>query len=296
MKMTKDKIKGITLIEVIISVALLSILIIPVSGMVMTSLKTNKKSEYKQKSAYIGQKILEEIKVYNDIKLQSNSSFQLLDGEFINKYIEADKKYDFIGDFTRDGYKINVTLKKDNIFKYEDSNNNKINIINSDFDFKINLLNAPLQEVSDNDVILPINVSRKLVLKVDGTSSIEISLLDKDKVTELLSGSKSNEVKRKILLYLDSSFKNQTITEIEVENESNNEIEIYVKRNEESTGKLNIKSTKGKVKIYNNIVDVQNRNIGDLYNIEVTVSRGNDVLFNGIGTNNIIFNQDGEDE
>ena len=289
MKMTKDKAKGITLIEVIISVALLSILIIPVSAMVMTSLQINKKAEYKQKSAYIGQQILEELKVYSDIKLRSDSSFQLLDGNFINKYIETDNKYDFIGDFTRDSYKVNVTLKKDSTFKYEDSNNDGVNIINSDFDFKINLLNDPLQAVNDNNVSLPINVSNQLVLKVNGTSSMGIELLDKGQVTALLSDTKSNEVKRKILLYLDSSFKKQTITEIEVENQRDDEIEIYVKRNQESTGKLNIKSTKGKVKIYNNILDVQNQNTGDLYNIEVTVRRGNDVLFMGTGTNNIII-------
>ena len=298
MKMTKDKIKGITLIEVIISVALLSILIIPVSTMVMTSLQINKKAEYKQKSAYMGQQILEELKVYSDIKLQGKSSFQLLDGNFINKYIEADNKYDFIGDFTRDGYKVNVTLKKDSKFKYEDSNNNKINIIDSDFDFRINFLNDQVQLVKDNSFISQ-NISNQLVLKVDNKvndiPSIGILLLDKGQIKPLLSGSKSNDVNGKILLYLDSSFKNQIITEIEVENERHDGIEIYVKRNQDSTGKLNIKSTKGEVKIYNNILEtkniseIENKNIGDLYNIEVSVSRGNDVLFTGTGTNNIII-------
>ena len=438
MKMTKDKIKGITLIEVIISVALLSILIIPVSAMVMTSLQINKKAEYKQKSAYIGQQILEELKVYNDINLQDDSNFQLLDGNFINKYIEADNKYDFIGDFTRDGYKINVTLKRDSIFEYKDSNKSVANIIKPHFDFKIKLLNDPLQAVKDDSVSTPINVSNQLVLKVDNIStigeislldkgqitallsdnklnnfegkillhldssfinqtiteievqnegndkveiyiernkdstfkyedsnkngdniinpdpdpdldpdsdfdfrinflndqvqvkdnsfisknisnqlilkvndtvndkvddipSIGITLLDKGQITPLLSESKSNDIKGKILLYLDSSFINQTITEIEVQNERNDGIdgidgiEIYVERNQESTGKINIKSTKGKVKIYNNILETENisesenKKIGDLYNIEVSVSRGNDVLFTGTGTNNIII-------
>ena len=296
MKMTKDKIKGITLIEVIISVALLSILIIPVSTMVMASLQINKKAEYKQKSAYIGQQILEELKVYSDIKLKDNSNFQLLDGNLINKYIEADNKYDFIGEFTRDDYKVNVTLKKNSKFKYEDSNNNKINITDSDFDFRINFLNDQVQLVKDNSFTSQ-NISNQLVLKVDDRvddiSYIGISLLDKGKI--ILSDSKSNDIKGKILLHLESSFKNQTIIEIEIEvenernDERNDEIEIYVQRNEDSTGKFNIKSTKGKVKIYDNILKIKNENTGDLYNIEVSVSRGNDVLFIGTGTNNIII-------
>ena len=42
--------KGMTLIEAIISVALFSILIIPISGLVMTAMKTSEKAEAKAKS------------------------------------------------------------------------------------------------------------------------------------------------------------------------------------------------------------------------------------------------------
>ena len=64
--------KGMTLIEVIISVALLSILIVPLSGLVMSSLENNISAEYRQKASYIGQKVLEELKAYDKITLKND--------------------------------------------------------------------------------------------------------------------------------------------------------------------------------------------------------------------------------
>ena len=50
MKINKQKAKrGMTLIEVIISVALLSILLIPLSDVVISSFKNSKRSEYAQR-------------------------------------------------------------------------------------------------------------------------------------------------------------------------------------------------------------------------------------------------------
>ncbi len=70
--------KGMTLIEVIISVALLSILIVPLLGLVMSSLKNNISAEYRQKASYIGQKVLEELKAYDKITLKNDLIVPLL--------------------------------------------------------------------------------------------------------------------------------------------------------------------------------------------------------------------------
>ncbi|MCF0239605.1 MAG: prepilin-type N-terminal cleavage/methylation domain-containing protein [Streptococcus gallolyticus] len=59
----KCKKKGVTLLEVIVSVAILAVISVPVGGMLITSVKTNKQVEDKQKAALLGQEILEEIKV-----------------------------------------------------------------------------------------------------------------------------------------------------------------------------------------------------------------------------------------
>ena len=93
--------KGMTLVEVIISVTLLSILIVPLSGIVISSLKNSKDGENKQKASYIGQKVIEELKAYDNLVLKTEGSekyFELLDGDKIRENIAEDG---FIGSFER---------------------------------------------------------------------------------------------------------------------------------------------------------------------------------------------------
>jgi prepilin-type N-terminal cleavage/methylation domain-containing protein len=54
--------KGLTLIEVLISLTILSIIVIPISNLVLSSVKLNKSGEDKQKAVTIAQQIIEEVK------------------------------------------------------------------------------------------------------------------------------------------------------------------------------------------------------------------------------------------
>jgi prepilin-type N-terminal cleavage/methylation domain-containing protein len=58
---TKKK-KGLTLIEILISLTILSIIVIPISNLVLSSVKLNKSGEDKQKAVTIAQQIIEELK------------------------------------------------------------------------------------------------------------------------------------------------------------------------------------------------------------------------------------------
>ena len=74
MKINKKKVKkGMTLVEVIISVTLLSILIIPLSTLVLSGFRNSKEGENKQKAVYVGQKVLEKLKAYDKINLKENT-------------------------------------------------------------------------------------------------------------------------------------------------------------------------------------------------------------------------------
>ena len=126
--------KGMTLIEVIISVTLLSILIVPISSVVISSLKNSKNGEYRQKASYIGQKVIEELKAYDYIKLDSDRSFKLLDGDKITKDATNDT---FAGTFERTvfgavdeknrpgeaKFNVEVTMKKNDDFNFDNINN-----------------------------------------------------------------------------------------------------------------------------------------------------------------------------
>lgn len=64
---------GLTLIEVIISVALLAILSVPIFTMVNTNVKISQKTELSQQATIIGQKILEYLGAVNEIQLGDES-------------------------------------------------------------------------------------------------------------------------------------------------------------------------------------------------------------------------------
>lgn len=61
----KMKSKGMTLIEVIISIAILAIVLIPIANVGISAIKTNKKADMKQKAGEVGQKVLEQVGMYD---------------------------------------------------------------------------------------------------------------------------------------------------------------------------------------------------------------------------------------
>ncbi|MDO4926685.1 MAG: prepilin-type N-terminal cleavage/methylation domain-containing protein [Turicibacter sp.] len=71
----KGKRKGLTLIEVIISLALFSLIAIPVFGFANMSVETNKKAELKQQAALLGQSIFEELGGIEQLIVGENDLF-----------------------------------------------------------------------------------------------------------------------------------------------------------------------------------------------------------------------------
>ena len=55
MKKKRIERKGYTLLEVILSVALIALLLIPISNMIMTAMKSNKRADIRQDGAIVGQ-------------------------------------------------------------------------------------------------------------------------------------------------------------------------------------------------------------------------------------------------
>ncbi|MBB6623417.1 type IV pilus modification PilV family protein [Clostridium gasigenes] len=278
--------KGMTLIEAIISVALFSILIIPISGLVMTAMKTSEKAEAKQEASYIGQGILEEMNIYDEITIK-DGKFKFLDGGEI--YEDSKNLYKDKGNIIRDGFNVEVTLNKDSNFEYKlssdaDSDDSKMDYI---LTLSKNVISGKTEvkcgnkiEEMPNDSILKIDESGRMTLNDNTPNKI---VVEKPKVSN-----------NKISIYLDKTFSNKEIN-IDVENEKKNVtgnkevLEVYIKSSKDVTDKLNVTGTKGKVKVYENIVDIPRGEMGDLYNIQVDVKKNSDVLFTGKTTKNIVF-------
>ncbi|MBE6052848.1 MAG: prepilin-type N-terminal cleavage/methylation domain-containing protein [Clostridium sartagoforme] len=297
MKNSKLKAKeGMTLIEVIISVTLLSILIVPLSALVMSSLKNNVSAECRQKASYVGQKVLEELKAYDQITLKGNSEkyFELLDGD----KIEQNSEGKFVGSFNRtiyggayestgkneNIYKVDVELEKDKNFQYNNASNLDKN---SDGDFSLKFFRSgnidKIQLGSDSRII---TVTSDLVIELKkNASNLELNVFNKGDKTPIISSTKSDPVRNKVILNLKSNY--EKTTNIEIKNKLSESVEVRLIKEKNSVGKINLSSSKGDVILYEED-EIEENPIADMYNYKVIVKDSkNNILFQGSTSNNV---------
>lgn len=294
--------KGMTLIEVIISVALLSILIVPLSGLVMSSLKNNISAEYRQKASYIGQKVLEELKAYDKITLKNDAGkkyFELLDGDEIIQDLKEDSTGNtFKGSFDRtiyggasesagkddNLYNVEVKLEKDLNFQYEnvnnlDKNNNAAFILN----FLRDSSNNNIVKIKDN----PENsyaVSNELIMELDKNSN-NLIVYKKNESTPLVTVNKTNVDNNTIVLYIKEGF-SQNIN-IEFKNNTEETVEIHLISGDNNYSKFKIYSSIGDVILYEE-KQIEENPVADMYNYKVKVKdRENNILFEGSSSKNV---------
>ncbi len=277
MKIIRLKKKGMTLIEAIISVALLSILIVPVSTMVINSVNTTKNAAMKQEATFIGQKLLEEIKAYEEINLKGTDKFQLLDGEFIKKENDASKGYDYYGSFKRSGFNVEIKLIKNNSFDYEVIDKTR-------YEFKIN----DNEIINNLGTVYNLDPSKELYLEING----EIATVSNEEVgnTPVTQSFENN----KVIIELDKEFSKNI--RLNITNNSATDISVYVKKFNTTLGDIvfnKITGIGGVKSIINTIYEPENGKLdvvlGDLYEINVLVSNGGDEKFRGQSMSNIVF-------
>lgn len=294
--------KGMTLIEVIISVALLSILIVPLSGLVMSSLKNNISAEYRQKASYIGQKVLEELKAYDKITLKNDAGkkyFELLGGDEIIQDLKEDSTGNtFKGSFDRtiyggasesagkddNLYNVEVKLEKDLNFQYEnvnnlDKNNNAAFILN----FLRDSSNNNIIKIKDN----PHNsyaISNELIMELDKNSN-NLIVYKKNESTPLVTVNKTNVDNNTIVLYIKEGF-SQNIN-IEFKNNTEETVEIHLISGDNNSSKFKIYSSIGDVILYEE-KQIEENPVADMYNYKVTVKDSeNNTLFEGSSSKNV---------
>lgn len=266
MNNTSRRKKGITLIEAIISVALLSILIVPIGGMVVNSVKTNNNAQIKQNAAYIGQKALEELKVYDNIKLKDfsgNKGFKMLDGQIIYKQPDGSYRGDFINSELDKNFNVEVKIKKNSDFTYEND---------TEMDLAIDLTN-------NNFGNIVLGTGKKIKLVIGADKRIRI-------YEDNLSRFEKEMESRNVLINITSGF-NVNNFSIDVENKDDKSLYIY-KNIAEGANDITINTIAGKVieKVYN---PTDTSAIGDLYAIDIIVKKSGQVLFQGSTSNNIVF-------
>ncbi|MBS6503737.1 MAG: prepilin-type N-terminal cleavage/methylation domain-containing protein [Clostridium sp.] len=294
--------KGMTLIEVIISVALLSILIVPLSGLVMSSLKNNISAEYRQKASYIGQKVLEELKAYDKITLKNDTGkkyFELLDGDEIIQDLKEDSTGNtFKGSFDRtiyggasesagkddNLYNVEVKLEKDLNFQYENVNNlDKNNNAAFIFNFLRDSSNNNVIKIEDN----PDNsyaVSNELIMELDKNSN-NLIVYKKNESTPLVTVNKTKADNNTIVLYIKEGFSRNV--NIEFKNNIEETVEIHLISGDNNSSKFKIYSSIGDVILYEE-KQIEENPVADMYNYKVTVKDSeNNTLFEGSSSKNV---------
>lgn len=270
MKKKRIERKGYTLLEVILSVALIALLLIPISNMIMTAMKSNKRADIRQDGAVVGQQVLEELKTYNT--LSSSTPINLLDGVTHFDVVAASStatKTVYSGEM-RDGkqkYEVNVIAEKDNNFSnYMAATTTPSSKPDSDYSFILKFKTDGTQNrvcFNGGEVNIPTGSNTKLLLYLrrDASNPNNLSL----KLYDYTSGNAqeasplcqntindynatSNSTKNLVKIELDASFTGKNngndpgIIPIIVDSNSTGLV-LDIVREKETKGKISVTSS-----------------------------------------------------
>jgi prepilin-type N-terminal cleavage/methylation domain-containing protein len=215
--------KGFTLLEVIISFALISIILIPIANMVLTSVKINKATENKQQAKAVLQETIENIKAIERLSTESSNPF--INGITLSKSMGEDKKLIYSLSGNVNGFSIEGSIKESSVVT-----NNKINEIKVD---KTIYFHKSSISISENSESLSIGeaIKKSSGGLVTPSEEVTIKMSDGQDIT---------------ITYGE----NKNITSIPTP--ENNALLICLKENDEKKLKLNIEnsSERKKLKIY----------------------------------------------
>ena len=230
----KIKRKGYTLLEVILSVALIALLLIPISNMIMTAMKSSKRADIRQDGAVVGQQLLEELKTYENFATNT-PNLNLLDGTSLTQTINTETQTAYEG-MMQDGkqkYEVNILVEKNEKFsgymaatttasQLEDDNYSCIlKLITEDDQNKL-VYKTLDPDTTINHTINDVDDATKLALKIrkdTTTKNLYINLYDyTDEDVNTATDSKleqtiTNDTKNRIKIVIDKSFTGQNGSE-----------------------------------------------------------------------------------
>jgi|GEM_PF-4143431 len=306
MKNSPPKHKGFTLLEVIISLAVISILIVGTYGLTVGATKNTASGEIKQKASSYGQRIFEDfrstdvtktltgsnfnyvLKLSNGINLKGNSSYKVLDydlkkvDEAYNGYkadIEVTRNSSTIGsgqtpvgNASTTDYSYTVNLKKDDLRSVAISDETNKNHWNAK-----GLTDEEITKATEIDVDIDSDENgKKITVNIDGGDSVSKSF-------PFGSINLEDDKKKEIILSINCSQYNLTGEnkekdkgfEVHVFNHDKVPVNICLQKTNTIDGSASAEV--GKYRLYNNRSSSENvSNMGNLYDITVKVKKDNE--------------------
>lgn len=287
---SKAKKPGLTLIEVIISVALLAILSIPVLVAVNTNVKLSQKTELSQQATVIGQRILEYLSTMKNITLEDSSVLQDLDLDL--SFSKGESGVISTNGKTKQGFDLEIELV--NLIK------NESNI--SDDSTLNNLMQNPqfiISEIEGNKLTVNNRVmSNNLTLIIEDLNNVKLC----DTEYCISTTYENNQIP----IVVNDSIK--SIYEVPVINNSDGLVKIYLQFDANEAKNIKFKKESGDLSVsyLTKMAEVSLdedesmiTEINDLYeiNVHITTPKVKGTLFEGNMVTNLNvyeFRQEGE--
>ena len=284
----KKKKKGVTLLEIVMSIGLLAIVSIPITQTLMTAVKINKQGQDKQRATLIGQEILEEIRA----KDFENDGLTLSNGIKIEKINDNKYSTDSTVVNSIDGFDIAINMEEDLEINFKED----LNPINYDGILYVK------SGMSNNEIIVSKNIEFT-------DTDTEIVQGDKLKINNSLNqisiGSSSKIIYYKVdtidsldsLKIIFTDQKSIDNVKIAVNNmASNNIMNVYLSGEDKITGNdldtQNIipESLEGTMRVYKNYKDNidEDEKMGSVFEIDIAIKKKDKLLFEGNGIKNLV--------
>ena len=297
MNNNSNKNEGFGLIEVIISIAVMSVMLMGIHGIVMLTMKNNKDAQIEQQAAMYGQQIFEDFKSLEVTKTLSGTSLKLSNGLDLT----GTGEYKAIKDLGN-RYKADITVKANisgiGTALNKEADKHLANGTNRN-DFKVALKKEGskiiLKNVDDNknttitDSYNTLQPLKLLVyVKKDSKEIIVNDGDDKNLTNKTFPSATDDEKKTPINLIVDlkeyekeSSSTRDTDIVIKVSNEDGKDINIICEDKSENLFVSLEQCGSGIFKFYDE------KSSKDLYDITVSITRDGKTIFNGSARENM---------
>lgn len=249
--------KAFTLVELIIAIAVLAIISIPITNMVVTTVKMNKETEDKQQATFIGEEIVEKIKSVTDEEIINLNKVSLAGSSLAMGKVEGKVDwFNIYGEYK--GFKVEGTFKPDESYVFVKTSETSKTPEN--YDVEIKMENGKIY-LGDSNIYIP-NTDEKLEIIIDN---------EKIRLNNYIDISSTSNKKIKVFL---SNLENN-LWDVIIKNNINEAFNIYIIKEDGTEGECTVDNIGGPMNIYSNIYStkVVYNNSSRLYNINLKLSK-----------------------
>lgn len=276
--------KGMTLIEVLISLAILSIILIPIGNLINNSVIINHKGNEKQNAMTVSQQIIEEIKASKEIGTGSDGTIiNLSNGISIRKQVDASNNitYDTIQNQVNNT-KFFAKVQLNRASQYE--SNNSISSVTPEVLIQVFPYYYTIKNVKDNMTetrkdFAGLTSGYPLIIDYSINSDVptySISFASCSNAPILVSSTNFTANTIKILFNSDIKFTDSyqlNVTNSTADSSSSRILNVYTEKEKTANVDCQVNNGLGQVKVYNNLYspDASANPSPGQYNLKVSI-------------------------